>query len=199
MIARNSQEDRRRERARVGTLKSLIVSQKTEKLYGIRFNEFAQTISMMGWVVSTLGDLDTYLCWHIEDLWHEGLPRGHANYCYAAVKFFVPSVSSLLYGADKLLKAWSKMELPARAVPFTPDICAGMAGVALLQGWWPDALLYLVMFHALLRTAEGPNLLVKDITLGPCGLKAVIRLESTKTSVMSKDSLRTQTRRKCNQ
>ena len=178
-----SQQDRRRERAAVGDLRDGVVSQATLTKYEHRFNTFSSFAVAAEYNIRTVYELDVALCDYICELWHEGMSKGDASYTYAAVRHFLIHLSPPLHGAKRLLRAWDRLELPARALPFTPLLCLGVAGAFDMLGHRHGGLLCVVMFHCLLRTTEGLTLRRRQVLIAEDRQSAALALESTKTSV----------------
>ena len=167
-----SQQDRRRERARIGTLQDNVVSRPTLRRYQHLFDSLRTFASDHGFDVQTLPQLDEALCSY--------------NYTYAAVRHFLATLAPPLNGAKRLLHAWDKAELPARALPFTPMLLLGVAGAMDLLGHRRAGLLSILMFHCLLRTSEGLTLQCKHLAVAADGRSGAVVLPSTKTRVRNK-------------
>ena len=86
-----------------------------------------------------------------------------------------------MHGARRLLRAWDRKELPAKAWPFTPLVMRAVAGTLVGLGFQAMGLLTVVMFHCLLRTSEGLNLRREQVTFDEGQDHAVLVLRETKT------------------
>ena len=126
--------------------------------------------------------LDQCLAQFIETCWEEGEPRPWANDTIAALQFFVPSVKQSLGLSWALAGAWSRRELPARALPVTPQVVAALAGAFLIANEPRLAAAFVLGFDCLTRTAELLSLTLDDVQLALEGSAAVVRLRNTKTS-----------------
>ena len=94
------------------------------------------------------------MCEYIEKVWEEGDSRNWATDAVSGLMHFIPSLRGQLRGSQRLLRAWSKMELPTRAPPLPTVFAAAVAGAALQIGDVRLCAALLVAFHAFLRTGE---------------------------------------------
>ena len=124
-------------------------------------------------------DFDTHVCFWLEYVYAEGLPKGYASDGLAALQHFLPEVCGRLRHSWRLLKTWHKAEPPVRVLPISPVMIAGMAGLCVRLGWCRPAAALLLGFDCLLRPGELYQLRVKDITWA--GGKATLTLRHTKT------------------
>ena len=83
--------------------------------------------------------------------------------------------------AWRLLSARGRLEVPCRAPPMPPLVCAGLAGRAIARGEVAFAATIPAAFHRCLRTGEALRLTGAAIQLGPVG-RGVTALPRTKTS-----------------
>ena len=67
---------------------------------------------------------------------------------------FVDALRGHLLGSQRLLRPWSKNELPIRADPLPINLLLAMVGAALTAQKLRIAMSPLLSFHALLRTNE---------------------------------------------
>ena len=68
--------------------------------------------------------IDLGMVAYVEKLWEEGEGKTVAEYCYASVLRFAPKLKGRLPCALRILNGWRKLELPARASPYSEyDVC----------------------------------------------------------------------------
>ena len=67
---------------------------------------------------------------------------------------FMPAVRGKTPGSSRLMKGWTKTELPERAPPLPTLFATAVAGAALRRQDLRLCVLILIAFHALLRTGE---------------------------------------------
>eukprot|EP00959_Pyramimonas_sp_CCMP1952_P028597 599779-Pyramimonas_sp.AAC.1 len=65
---------------------------------------------------------------YLEKLWAEGEPKSYANDLVAGLQHFAPRLRRRLNGSWRLLGAWAKAELPARAPPVPRAVAIGLTG-----------------------------------------------------------------------
>ena len=128
-----------------------------------------------------LRNLIFLICRYIEDVWQEGEPRGWAGDAISGLGHFLPHVRKRLACSWRLLTAWQKLELPARAIPLLPRLAAAIAGAVAAAGQLGAALAILVGFHCLLRTGETLGISRNDLTCSSDLSSAVLSLPVTKS------------------
>ena len=79
-----------------------------------------------------------------------------------------------LHGSQRVLRAWSKHELPNRAPPLPTKFLIALAGKALAMGHTRCAVFLLVAFHAFLRTQELLMVQASHFVLGAPGAPTVV-------------------------
>ena len=166
VLQRATKQERKKERAALGTLRAQVVSPKTEHRYlgcVSRFLSFLKTSKKP--YPSTFLLLDRYLCEFIEELWHDGEPKGYASDALSGIGHFIPSAKPYMIAAWRLHAAWGRAELPCRAPPFTAVILYGLAQAAYNKGWDDTAVLLLLGFHTFGRSGELFSALCKDFVL----------------------------------
>ena len=96
------------------------------------------------------------MCWctFIEHTWEERDPKSWALNAISATAHFMPGIRGKTPGSSRLMKAWSKTELPERAPPLPTLFATALAGAALRRHDLRLCVLILVAFHALLRSGE---------------------------------------------
>ena len=114
-------------------------------------------------VPSTVDEFDSTLMEYAQNLWEEGDGVCTLNYTLSACHHFVPSLKNRLNGSWRLKKTWCKVEPSRKASPFNLLMCQAMAGYFCRCGYQRAALVIMLSFACILRTAEFMNLLVSDI------------------------------------
>ena len=166
VLQRATKQERKKERAALGKLRAQVVSQKTEHRYlgcVSRFLSFLKTSKKP--YPSTFLLLDRYLCEFIEELWHDGEPKGYASDALSGIGHFIPSAKPHMIAAWRLHAAWGCAELPCRAPPFTAVILYGLSQAAYNKGWDDTAVLLLLGFHTFGRSGELVNAQCQDFVL----------------------------------
>jgi integrase len=124
--------------------------------------------------------LDRLMCLYIEELWNDGQGQSTANYALAALHYFVPASRHQLKLAWRLVGAWKKLELPARAGPLSPLMLWAMVGFCRVMDESDLGTLLLVGYHCFLRTGEMVNLRRGDVQCDSKGKAISLKLEFTK-------------------
>jgi hypothetical protein len=173
------------ERRKMGRLGDLVVAPVTLNRYRTSLGRFFLWVTaMMFTLPNDAINLDFLLTEYIEYLWQEGDPVGWGNDLVSGFQHEIPHLKRQLVGAWRLLKAWTRLELPNRAAPLPPIGVLGFVGLSLLMGWQDLAVLIGLGFLGFLRTGELFNLKKDDITIK--GSRILITLAGTKTSVRKK-------------
>lgn len=155
VLGRRCQIERKRERRALGTLKQLVVAPATHKRYLEAVSRFLAFLKMHEYgYPSSFSALDCRVSEFIESLWHNGDPKSFASDCLSGLGHFVPQCKKFLVGSWRLHGSWTRTELPARALPFTPVIVYALAQLAFQKGWPDVALLLLLGFDRYARTGE---------------------------------------------
>ena len=161
-MTKNTERQRARLKARTRChsgnklrLRDIIVRPKTLKTYQISASRFLSFCSdnFGRWPQSYI-DLDLCLCAFIEHVWEEGDPKSWALNAISAMAHFMPAVRGKTPGSSRLMKGWTKTELPERAPPLPTLFATAVAGAALRRQDLRLCVLILIAFHALLRTGE---------------------------------------------
>ena len=144
----------------IGHLSTHVVSACTLNRYKIACQKFFAFVAEFNaaWP-SSPEEFDLLICRYIEHVWQEGEPRGWAGDAISGLGHFVPHVRKKLSCSWRLLTAWQKLELPARAIPLLPRLAAAIAGAVVQKGLYGTALAILVGFHCMLRTWGDPQYL----------------------------------------
>lgn len=162
--------DRKRRRAELGTLKSLLIRPSTVVRYEKAFSAFVNYLQGQGETLApTIQGVDHQASDYLNWLWEEGSSLALAGDTLSALQHFQPSCRKQLQGSWRLLKVWQLHELPARAPPFSLQILEVVLGRMMQIS--PDAALGLYIgFRFLLRTGElllleNRDILVADSTV----------------------------------
>ena len=122
--------------------------------------------------------------WYIEHLWQEGEPKPWATDAIAALQYYVPHVKRHMDLCWSMSKEWDRLELPFRALPFTPLTLCAFSGGLLRMGYSRLPLFCVLGFDILARTCELLSLLVNQVHLddriNAPDTQAVIALVHTK-------------------
>ena len=102
----------------------------------------------------SFSSLDSRVCEFIEYLWHNGEQKAFASDCLSGLGHFVPAAKKHLVGGWRLHGSWTRTELPARALPFTPVMVYAVAQKAFEHGWEDLCILVLLGFDRFARTGE---------------------------------------------
>ena len=98
----------------------------------------------------------------------------------ACLGHFVPQCKKFLVGSWRLHGSWTRAELPARALPFTPVIVYALAQLSFQQGWPDLAILLLLGFDRYARTGELFSAKKGDFTWNAAASRLVWSLPLTK-------------------
>ena len=148
-------EDRQKARQKLGSLKSLTVSEKTRARYDNATSKFAQWLKDNDLTLPRKRDqLDGLLAEFIEYLWSEGFGRAQACDTLAGLQDRDPKLKGHLQLSWRLMRAWSTNEIPNRAPPLPQEAVMAMVGWAFFHGHFSFGVSLLVGFYAMLRTGE---------------------------------------------
>ena len=172
---------RAKARARQGTLSEGVVADRTRKRYNEQIRIFFEFIKNNDMAIGNNTELDIATCALIEQYWQEGESKGDCHCLYASVRDHFIHRSPLLHGAKRLMRAWDKRELSAKAWPLTAPMMRGVAGTLARLGHRDCGIGVVLMFHCLLRTGELLALRCGQISLDAGGCGGVIVLRETKT------------------
>ena len=154
MIGKITKAQRREERKTLGTLEELLVKKKTLDKYHSHFNRFCEWAEFNVISLRTAYDFDSAASLYVEGLWADGFGRAEGSYLLAALQHMLPMLKHQLNLAWRLMKTWSKNELPTRAVPLDASTVLGFAGLFWV---WKEPQLaagIVVAFDFFLRTGE---------------------------------------------
>ena len=148
-----SQQERKKVRNKLGSLKGLTVQPRTRQRYTECLNRFFDW--MEGLVLPKQQvRLDALVSGYLEHLWASGEGRSVANNTLAALQDRDPSLKKKLPGSWRLLKAWTTVEIPNRAPPMTLQILDALCGWSIFNGCPTFGLSLRIAFYGLLRTGE---------------------------------------------
>ena len=94
---------------------------------------------------------------------------------------YLPQLKGKVPGSKRLLVAWSKCELPARASPLNTFFLAALAGKAVALNDRRLAVSLLLGFHCMLRTAELLKIRKMDLSLVERHSRGIVVLHETKS------------------
>ena len=124
--------------------------------------------------------LDTFLNEYAKVLWQEGESRSGLGDTLSGLTNYLKFLRGKLPDAWAQHSTWKKLELPARATPFTKNLLFAAVGVALSQNDVRMAAGLWLGFQGLLRTGELLGLLKNDIAIFADKNLVVISLGYTK-------------------
>ena len=180
MIGKITKMQRREERKTLGKLEELMVKKGTLEKYHSHFNRFCEWAEFNQVSLSTGFDFDASAAMYIEALWADGFGRAEGSYLLAALQYMLPMLKHQLNLSWRLMKTWSKNELPTRAVPLDAATVVSFAG--LFWVWQEQELAtgILVAFDFFLRTGELFTLRRQHVEF--FGSQASLQLTQTKST-----------------
>lgn len=169
-----------RQEARKGlSLRKALLTSPLLKRYEVALVHITSFFAECGLRVATIDNLDSAVGAWVEHIFFEGESKSLASDGLASLQYHLPQAAGHLRFSWKLVKAWNKLEPPARVVPLSPLLTRAFAGALVLAGHFSEAALMLVAFDALLRPGEMYQLRAEDVTF--YGNKAVLTLYDSKT------------------
>lgn len=181
IIATGNRAKRKADRQALGALSDIIVSEATKSRYQ------SAVATLFHWMQTenekmpaTVEDFDLFLCKYVEFLWQDGEGRSVASNTVAGIQFMKPTLRKRLVCTWRLLGAWAKREMPARAPPLTVYLVEAMAGLAMSHNEPQVATALMLGFYGLLRTGELLKLSAQDFSIGKSPRVLVINLGLTK-------------------
>ena len=172
--------ERRRVRREAGKLRDLIITSTTLNRYNAalaRFFKWAKGITLAR---MNPEEFDFLVSEFIEYRWVSGEPKSWANDTCSGLQHHVPNLRGNLVGSWRLLKAWSKTELPNRATPMSWVVLQAFMGIALREHDLNHALCYALCFQGLLRPAEAFQLVPQAVDLDLRTCSAILTLKFPK-------------------
>ena len=176
-----TQQDRAKQRKKLGTLRQLTVQPATRARYDKAMSSFLRFLRINDLKLPTQRQaLDPLVCEYLEHLWSSGQGRALASDTVASLQDHDPKLRGNLQGAWRLLKTWSINEIPNRAPPLPAHVLQAMVGWALFHQHLSFAVSLLVGFYGMLRTGEILNVRASHISCDSKCSKAIISLGLTK-------------------
>jgi hypothetical protein len=181
VISTSNRSQRKADRQQLGALADLIVNPSTKRRYDSAAQSFFHWMTLEGKTLPpTVEAFDEVLCAYIEFLWQDGEGRSLASNTVAGLQFVRPTLRRKLPCAWRLLAAWAKRELPARAPPLTVFLLQALVGLALNKKLPNVAAALMIGFYGLLRTGEILKLTSQDFSIGKSPRTLVVNLGLTK-------------------
>lgn len=131
IAAAATKSDRKRERKKLGMLRSQVIAPKTEERYKNCFESFLKFHRLQkSFALPPFEVFDDMAAEFIEALWEQGEPKSQANYTLASLQHFRPQAKHRLPWSWRLVKVWNTLELPQRATPLSPELLMALSGQA---------------------------------------------------------------------
>ena len=181
-LAVRAKAARAQTRKDLGHLRDHVINSSTLKRYVNALRYFFWWLSVTGTALpSHAVALDLIISEFIEMLWQEGEGRSFGHDTISGICHHVPSLHGKFYGSKRLLSAWQRLELPARAPPLTRQMLLAAVELCLRRKWlWLGACLALG-FHCFLRTGEMFPLTPQHFSFDGTTARGVVRLGLTKS------------------
>ena len=155
IVEKNMRAKRQKERRKSGSLRSHVVKPKTLKRYREAVARFtAWLLFCQLSLPKGAARTDKLASDYVESLWENGDPKAWAVDLSSALLFFAPTVKGRLVELKRLCKAWSQLELPNRAPPFTILMVYGIAQWCVSQGYVDTAVLLVLGWDTFARSGE---------------------------------------------
>ena len=179
-LTRVSRAAKAKARRRSGPLAKRTVGPQARKLYDAALDLFKLWLKSEGlcWPRSET-ELSDRLMEVAEVLWEEGESKADLANLLSAFHDAMPAIDPCLRGAWRLYHVWKKEELAEQSTPAKEEWVEAMAGLALHWQWPEMAVMIMLTYWCLLRTAEAGNLLYGDAEITK-GSMALLRLGMTK-------------------
>jgi len=167
-------------RRRIGPLAKKTVAPQTRKLYDAALDLFKLWLKSEGycWPRSEI-EFSDRLMEVAGILWEEGESKADLANLLSAFHDAMPAIDPWLRGAWRLYHVWKRNELAEQSTPAKEEWVHAMAGLALHWRWPEMALIIMLTYWCLLRTAEAGNLLYGDAEISKGGV-ALLQLGLTK-------------------
>eukprot|EP00438_Fugacium_kawagutii_P028381 Skav207225 [mRNA] locus=scaffold1717:53090:53854:+ [translate_table: standard] len=124
--------------------------------------------------------MDATAAQYIEALWADGFGRSEASYFVAALQFMLPHLKHSLPLAWRLVKTWTRHEMPTRAVPLDAPTVISFASLFCLWGEHRLGAGIIVAFDFFLRTGELFTIRRNQVEFA--GRTATVQLLQTKSA-----------------
>ncbi len=178
----NSKQGRAEHRKLLGPLRDIVLNPSTVTRYEKACKLFFEWLVQQGMPIpAEVSVFDSVLSEFVCHLWEEGDGRALASNVLAGMQHFSPPLRRNMPCAWRLLHAWHRREMPARAPPLTEELTHALCGAALAKHRGDLCVLLCVAFHCMLRTGEALSLHADRITFNAACSSAVISLGLTKT------------------
>ena len=138
-----TQQERRKVRKQMGTLKGLTIQPRTRARYEKARSKFYAYLDFNFLSLPTQrARMDGLMCDYLEHLWSSGEGRAVASDTLAALQDVSPQLRGHLPGAWRLLKAWHVNEFPNKAPPFPEVVLQALSGyfIYISQSTWYGSL-----------------------------------------------------------
>ncbi|CAE8673485.1 unnamed protein product, partial [Polarella glacialis] len=143
------------ERRKLGKLKENLVSKGTLTRYKNSVAAFITFVKRSpAKKMTSHAKVDLAACAYLAELWENGDGKATGSYTLAGLQFLRPVLKPRMPAAWKLLGAWGKLELPARATPASPLVAFGLAGYFSSRGEFRMVLLIVLCYLIFLRHGE---------------------------------------------
>ena len=181
IIEATTQNERAKQRRRLGTLQELTVQPATKQRYNRAIDGFLSFLQRNDIVLPRQrAQLDPLVCEYLEFLWSSGQGRAVASDTVAGLQDQDVCLRGQLQGAWRLLKTWSVNELPNRAPPLPAHVLHAMVGWALFHQQFTFAVSLLLGFYGMLRTGEILELRASQLLCEASQAKVLVSLGMTK-------------------
>eukprot|EP00438_Fugacium_kawagutii_P030064 Skav225587 [mRNA] locus=scaffold901:108728:113061:+ [translate_table: standard] len=158
----------------------LVVKPGTLDKYHQQFNKFHDWATANQLPLHDPLSHDAAAAQYIEALWADGFGRAEASYFVASVQFMLPHMKHSLPLAWRLVKTWTKHEMPTRAVPLDAHTVLCFCAFFVIWGEKRLAAGILVAFDFFLRTGELFTIRRNQVEFS--GHTAALQLQNTKSS-----------------
>lgn len=179
MIGKPTKQQRKSERQQLGRLQDLVVKAGTLQKYHVQFNKFHDWATANQLPLHDALSIDAAASQYIEALWADGFGRAEASYFVAALQFMLPHLKHSLPLAWRLVKTWTRHEMPTRAVPLDAHTVVSLASLFKIWGEARLAAGIIVAFDFFLRTGELFTIRRNQVEFA--GHSATIQLQQTKS------------------
>eukprot|EP00438_Fugacium_kawagutii_P027735 Skav224788 [mRNA] locus=scaffold764:22465:23439:+ [translate_table: standard] len=180
MLGKPTKQQRKSERQHIGRLQDLVVKPGALNKYHQQFNKFHDWATANQLPLHDALSLDAAAAQYIEALWADGFGRAEASYFVASVQFMLPHMKHSLPLAWRLVKTWTKHEMPTRAVPLDAHTVLSFCALFVIWGEKRLAAGILVAFDFFLRTGELFTIRRNQVEFS--GHTATLQLQNTKSS-----------------
>ena len=179
-----SRPDRVKLRKELGDLRDLVVTKKTLSRYEHACTQFFAWMKQSKLCLPCdMFRFDELCSDFICSLWDEGEARSLGCNFLSGLQHKVPALKRHLNASWRLIGAWGRHEMPARAPPLTLELMEALCGEACKISRGDAAVVIYLAFDCILRTSELLSVRKQDVAIEPCGSSAVINLGLTKTGL----------------